>query len=368
MLADPPTRDARDHALWIQARAAWSLGTREAAEALCLALVTSEPSPYGARALAEVARWRWNDDDDAGALRLFRDVARRFPGTREAPEALYAIGPHPAGVPARYDEAFRSYTALAERYPTSKRTAAEARWRAGWVRYLAGDYAGAAESFARLAAGERARDPRRRRVLGGACARAGRAPPTPRPSSTHVAEEHPATLLRRARQRPAGHSAARRRGRRLGRASAPAFPDELTGAARRARPAATPSSASTGWRAASSMPSRRSALDRALLLQAYAAVEAPGPALRLARTAVGTSRPRYLYPLGYWEVVRPMAESRGLDPLLVAALIRQESLFFPDAVSPADAHGLMQLLPAHRARAGRRPPDVPSPTARRCTR
>jgi soluble lytic murein transglycosylase len=31
--------------------------------------------------------------------------------------------------------------------------------------------------------------------------------------------------------------------------------------------------------------------------------------------------------------------------LLVASLIRQESLFLPDAVSPANAHGLMQLLP-----------------------
>src|SRR5262249_57684659 len=78
--------------------------------------------------------------------------------------------------------------------------------------------------------------------------------------------------------------------------------------------------------------------------QGYGAGEAAGPALGLARASITGAR-RYLYPLGYWEVVRPMSESRGLDPLLVAALIRQESLFFPDAVSPADAHGLMQLLP-----------------------
>src|SRR5262249_60511144 len=98
----------------------------------------------------------------------------------------------------------------------------------------------------------------------------------------------------------------------------------------------------------------------ASLVQAYAAVDAPGPALRLARGSIGTER-RYLYPLGYWEVVRPLAEARGLDPLLVAALIRQESLFVPDAVSPADAHGLMQLLPSTArdlaAASGTPPPD-----------
>src|SRR5262249_40917834 len=90
-------------------------------------------------------------------------------------------------------------------------------------------------------------------------------------------------------------------------------------------------------------------------LQAYAAVEAPGPAIRLARASLGRMRRHYLYPLGYWAVVRHYAQARGLDPLLVAALIRQESLFFPDAVSPADAHGLMQLLPTTAP--GRPPPD-----------
>jgi len=54
----------------------------------------------------------------------------------------------------------------------------------------------------------------------------------------------------------------------------------------------------------------------------------------------------YLYPLGYWTEVRTQAAARGLDPFLVLALVRQESLFEPEAVSPADAHGLMQLMPA----------------------
>ena len=54
----------------------------------------------------------------------------------------------------------------------------------------------------------------------------------------------------------------------------------------------------------------------------------------------------FIYPLGYWETVRAAAHAHGVDPLLVLALIRQESLFEPEAVSPAGARGLMQLLPA----------------------
>src|SRR5207244_13093127 len=89
-----------------------------------------------------------------------------------------------------------------------------------------------------------------------------------------------------------------------------------------------------------------------------------GGALRLA-TALGGARSspaplrEELYPLGYWDVVRPVARARGVDPLLVTALIRQESLFEPEAVSPAGAHGLMQLLPStarHVRQAEGRPP------------
>ncbi len=54
---------------------------------------------------------------------------------------------------------------------------------------------------------------------------------------------------------------------------------------------------------------------------------------------------RFLYPLAYWETVRKETEEIGLDPFLVLAVMRQESLFRPDIVSPADARGLMQIIP-----------------------
>lgn len=52
-----------------------------------------------------------------------------------------------------------------------------------------------------------------------------------------------------------------------------------------------------------------------------------------------------LFPRPYWSDLTTNAEAQGLDPYLVASLIRQESEFNPGAISRANAMGLMQLLP-----------------------
>ena len=52
-----------------------------------------------------------------------------------------------------------------------------------------------------------------------------------------------------------------------------------------------------------------------------------------------------LFPKAYWGDLKRSASVNGLDPYLVASLIRQESEFNPNAVSRANAVGLMQLLP-----------------------
>ncbi len=52
-----------------------------------------------------------------------------------------------------------------------------------------------------------------------------------------------------------------------------------------------------------------------------------------------------LFPRPYWSDLKRYSIANGLDPYLVASLIRQESEFNPVAVSRANAVGLMQLLP-----------------------
>jgi soluble lytic murein transglycosylase len=52
-----------------------------------------------------------------------------------------------------------------------------------------------------------------------------------------------------------------------------------------------------------------------------------------------------LFPRPYWNDLKRYAADNGLDPYMVASLIRQESEFNPGAVSNMSALGLMQLLP-----------------------
>jgi soluble lytic murein transglycosylase len=52
-----------------------------------------------------------------------------------------------------------------------------------------------------------------------------------------------------------------------------------------------------------------------------------------------------LFPKAFWSDLKRSAAANSLDPYLVASLIRQESEFNPNAVSRANAVGLMQLLP-----------------------
>lgn len=72
--------------------------------------------------------------------------------------------------------------------------------------------------------------------------------------------------------------------------------------------------------------------------------------IALGRRAVSEGAPsaqnyRLVYPVLKRETLITSSKENGLDPVLVASLIRQESNFNPIATSPVGARGLMQLMP-----------------------
>jgi soluble lytic murein transglycosylase len=62
---------------------------------------------------------------------------------------------------------------------------------------------------------------------------------------------------------------------------------------------------------------------------------------------------RVTYPFPYRELVRREAAEWGIDPFMMAAIIRQESAFKADIVSHAGAIGLMQVMPPTGAQLAR---------------
>ncbi len=51
------------------------------------------------------------------------------------------------------------------------------------------------------------------------------------------------------------------------------------------------------------------------------------------------------YPQGFWSSIISASRRYGMDPYFVAAIIREESQFKSEAVSPAGARGVMQVMP-----------------------
>lgn len=84
--------------------------------------------------------------------------------------------------------------------------------------------------------------------------------------------------------------------------------------------------------------SRRTGTRGTLRIAAWLLVGAT--VLWLVRTAVYG-----LYPLHYWDTLSEQALDHGLEPLLVAAVIRTESNWRIRAESAPGARGLMQVMP-----------------------
>ena len=105
---------------------------------------------------------------------------------------------------------------------------------------------------------------------------------------------------------------------------------------------------------------RQSPAQAALALPVYERAERYDRSLALAQSLLGWKAPRPeadpvvlggAYPAAYAPQVASSAARARVDPYLLLAVARRESLFKPDTRSAAGAVGLMQLLPATARRA-----------------
>ena len=313
--------------------------------------------PSGALAPVAMSNWAtllWNKDRNEEAQALFTRLTQQYPRHEKAAEAWYAIG---RIWQDQKDEtrAAAAYDRLATLFAGSQ-LAREGRWRQGWMAYQNADFPRAARIFAALAQ-----------------------------SASNTAEGESAYYWQaRAYERLSDTAKATGQFRELLRR----YPDGYYALLVEKRLHLTPVSLKPGAERTSLVPSLSPRLDnhyrrsqellalglpflarreldvvrdgmphdatRSLFLLAeYSRMEGYASALHFAQSLAqenGGSWLRYLYPQAYWQTVSTQARTKQLDPYLVLALIRQESLFNPEAVSPAQAYGLMQLLPKTAAR------------------
>jgi soluble lytic murein transglycosylase len=314
---------------------------------------------YANSALAPVAMFDWasllwNKDRDEEARMVFEQLTQQYPRHEKAAHSWYGIG---RIWQERQDDARASaaYERLATLFSGSQ-LAREGRWRQGWMAYRRGDFQHAAQLFSTLVRSAAA-------SAEGESALYWQARSHERGGETEQASQQYHNLLRRY---PDGYYAVLVE-RRLNITPSPLHPGEERTSA---PPALSPRLAGHYRRSqelvALGLPAfARRELEAVkegiprdpegslFLLAEYNRMDGYAAALRLAQRLSRNSHGswlRYLYPQAYWSTINTHARQKGLDPYLVLALIRQESLFDPEAVSPAQAYGLMQLLPNTAAR------------------
>ncbi|HEY6829887.1 MAG TPA: transglycosylase SLT domain-containing protein, partial [Gemmatimonadaceae bacterium] len=308
--------------------------------------------PLAGQAMYQRARITLTANGSAAAKSALRDVWSRFPadtGAASAAMSLYADLATDDGGDA---EARTTYLDLSRTYPTSSR-AAESRFQAALIALVGGQSAQAARELDSLVA----RYPRSD-VVGAARYWSGRA--------WHAAGNEALAAERwRALQGPPSLSyysvvGAQRLGERI------PSPVQATGGSTRSPRVAAVDSAVTRIKLLErlgmdvearfemdALEERASAsTDRALATaDAFLALDQSSRAIRIAQKLAESGQRdervmRIVYPVVDRDELARAAKAQGLEPALVAAIIRQESSFNPRAVSAADARGLMQVLPS----------------------
>lgn len=285
-------------------------------------------------------------------------LIREFPQAREVARAQILRG-RLFEETGRTQEAVGAYQQVTTEFPEAG-AAAEALWRLGWLAYLGGDFPGAAQEFARLAA-----LPAGRAYRLAAAYWAGRA--RERLGDPETAQELFRRVLADAPRSYYGLLAARRVSGAETAPEAPlpiALPDDpLAPLAAEPRVVKVETLQALGllhdaraeleefalgaWSSLSRLYGLSALWERAQEYHRALRILRQHFADLAARGHPGLPRRFWelFYPLSWKSELRTAAASAGLDAPLVAAVVREESSFFPRARSRAGARGLMQIMP-----------------------
>jgi len=345
------------------AAAACDLKLKRLSTAQVVELTDSDDDNGARRAylLMELAR---NRDDSAEQQRIVVAMRNRFPHSQWLEEALFSSG-NMYLLRRDYPTAVSYYSTLATLFPYGKH-ASIAHWKAAWLSYRQGVYNDAARLF-----DEQIRlYPATKESSGALYWRA-------RLYETHDHQPAQAAAVYRTILRVYAHNfyaqMARQRLEAMGDIAParvpvldslqPLAPPQLDSSF----PVDSPHLAKARLLANAGLndyiaeeisadpdSSTWSALAEARIYASYGetwrAMRAIKRAVPSAASAQISSLPlaywRILFPQPWWETIQMEAARNHLDPYLVAAQIRQESEFNPNALSHANAQGLMQLLPA----------------------
>lgn len=328
-----------------------------AARAVERTLAVAPPSRQP-QLLLELGRLRRMAEAPGSALDPLDRLIRQFPREPETAAALVLKG-EILEETGQLNEAIRAYRQARAEFPDHE-ASGHALWRLGWIAYLRGDFTGAGSEFSRLA-----ESPGSRAYRLGAAYWAGR-------SRDALGEYGEAERLFRLILAEAPRSyygvLAERRARvaeKGQRKTLPAAlpPDPLAPLATDLRFAKAEALRALGLTHHASVELEElfasSLADPPKLYGLSALWVRDGQyhlALRILRRhfvdlawSGHPDLPRafweIFYPLGWGSDLREVAERKGLDWSLLAAVVREESSFFPQARSRVGARGLMQLMP-----------------------